>query len=64
MGGGAEEWDAYTLKNEGRYIFSIGTCTRALQSNATVDFWYDRMVAPQTTTFVLETSKVHDLAFP
>ena len=63
-GGGAEEWDAYTLKNEGRYIFSIGTCTRELQSNATVEFWYDRMVAPQTTTFVLETSEVLDLAFP
>ena len=65
-GGGAEEWFALPdpLKTEGRYFFSIGTCTRELQSNATVEFWYGRSVAPQTTPFVLETTVSLDLAFP
>ncbi len=63
-GGGAEEWYSYTVRNEGRYIFAIGTCTRELQANATADFWYDRKVAPQTATFVLETSRELELVFP
>ena len=63
-GGGAEEWYLTTVGDTSRYYVSIGTCTAALQSNATVEFWYDRMVAPQTAAFQLQTNLVVDLVFP
>ena len=63
-GGGAEEWYPTTVGDTSRYYFSIGTCTKDLQSNATVEFWYDRMVAPQTAAFKLQTAVVLDLVFP
>ena len=37
-------------------MFPSAPAHRQLQSNATVEFWYDRMVAPQTAAFVLQTS--------
>ena len=64
LGGGVEEWYPTTVGDTSRYYVSIGTCTAALQSNATVEFWYDRMVAPQTAAFELQTNLVLDLVFP
>ena len=64
-GGGAEEWYTGTVGNTGRYYISIGTCTQALDgANVTVDFWYDRKVAPQTPAFRLQTSTELELVFP